>query len=56
VGMTAEATPSERGLELLATVLLTLATVATAWAAYQAREWTGEQSQGYSSATRLGPT
>jgi hypothetical protein len=49
--MTAEATTfSERGLELFATVLLTLATVATAWAAYQSREWTGEQSQGYSRA------
>jgi hypothetical protein len=55
VGVTAEATPSERGLELFATVLLTLATVATAWAAYQAREWTGEQSEGYSraNATRI---
>ena len=53
--MTAGATPSERGLELFATVLLTLATVATAWAAYQSREWTGEQSQGYSraNATRI---
>jgi hypothetical protein len=41
----------ERQLELGATVLLTLATVATAWSAFQAREWTGEQSQGYSHAT-----
>ena len=32
-------------------MLLALATVATAWAAYQSREWTGEQSQGYSHAT-----
>jgi hypothetical protein len=32
-------------------VLLALATVATAWAAYQSRQWTGEQSQGYSHAT-----
>ena len=38
-------------LELAATVLLALATVATAWSAYQAREWTGEQSQAYSRAT-----
>jgi len=43
-------TKVERRLELAATVLLTLATVATAWSAYQAREWTGEQSQGYSHA------
>ena len=28
-----------------------LATVGTAWSAYQARQWTGEQSQGYSKAT-----
>ena len=32
-------------------MLLALATVGTAWAAYQARQWTGEQSQGYSRAT-----
>jgi len=36
--------------ELVATVLLALATVATAWASYQAREWTGEQAQNYSRA------
>jgi hypothetical protein len=40
-----------RHLELVSTVLLALATVATAWSAYQARQWTGEQSQGYSHAT-----
>lgn len=50
VGDTSEATSSDRRLELFATVLLAVATVATAWAAYQSREWTGEQSQGYSSA------
>jgi hypothetical protein len=36
--------------ELVATVLLALATVATAWASYQARQWTGEQAQSYSRA------
>jgi hypothetical protein len=46
-----EATPAERWLELVSTVLLALATVATAWAAYQSRQWTGEQAQGYSHAT-----
>src|SRR4029450_11103932 len=46
-----EATVTERRLEILSTVLLALATVATAWAAYQARQWTGEQSQGDSRAT-----
>jgi len=43
--------PDERPLELLAALLLALATVGTAWVAYQARAWTGEQSQGYSRAT-----
>lgn len=38
-------------MELLSTVVLALATVATAWAAYQSRQWTGEQAQGYSHAT-----
>ena len=47
----AEATAGSRRLELAATVLLAFATVATAWSAYQARVWTGEQSQGYSRAT-----
>jgi hypothetical protein len=42
---------TERRLDLAATVLLALATVATAWSAYQSRQWTGEQSQGYSHAT-----
>ncbi len=42
---------NERRLELAATVLLALATVATAWSAYQAREWTGEQAQGTAHAT-----
>ena len=46
-----DATSVERRLEILSTVLLALATVATAWAAYQSRQWTGEQSQGYSRAT-----
>ncbi len=46
-----EPTLAERRLELVSTVLLALATVATAWAAYQSRQWTGEQAQGYSRAT-----
>jgi hypothetical protein len=45
-------TGSDRWLELAAAFLLALATVGTAWSAYQARQWTGEQSQGYSRATR----
>lgn len=50
-----DATPdsgrSRRRLELAAIVLLAFATLGTAWSAYQSREWTGEQSQGYSRAT-----
>src|SRR5947208_3068486 len=46
-----DTSPSARWLDLAATLLLTLATVATAWSAYQSRQWTGEQSQGYSRAT-----
>ena len=50
MSVTSEATASDRRLEFFATVLLAVATVATAWSAYQARVWTGEQSQGYSRA------
>jgi hypothetical protein len=38
-------------LDVASTVLLALATVATAWSAYQAREWTGEQALATSRAT-----
>jgi hypothetical protein len=47
----AEEKPRERWLELVSTVLLALASVATAWSAYQARVWTGEQALGTSHAT-----
>jgi hypothetical protein len=47
-----ESSRSHRRLELVATLLLAFATLGTAWSAYQAREWTGEQSQGYSRATK----
>jgi hypothetical protein len=40
-----------RRLELISTLLLALATVATAWSAYQSRQWTGEQAQATSHAT-----
>jgi hypothetical protein len=42
VSAPSEATHRWRWMELLATVLLALATVATAWASYQSRQWTGE--------------
>ena len=37
-------------LEIVSTVLLALATVATAWSGYQATRWSGEQAQSYSKA------
>jgi hypothetical protein len=37
--------------ELVATVLLALATVATAWSGYQASRWNGEQTKAFSRAT-----
>jgi hypothetical protein len=47
------ATGSERWLELGAVVLLSLATLATAWSGYQAALWSGVQSQRYSQAAAL---
>ncbi len=41
----------DRRWELAATVLLALASVATAWSAYQSRQWTGEQAVRTSHAT-----
>jgi hypothetical protein len=38
-------------LELLAAILLGVATLCTAWAAYQSRQWTGEQSSATARAT-----
>jgi hypothetical protein len=38
----------DRRLELAATVLLAMAAVATAWAAYQSARWHGEQARGQS--------
>jgi hypothetical protein len=46
-----QASSTDRWLDWAATALLALATVATAWSAYQSRQWTGEQSQAYSRAT-----
>lgn len=37
-------------MEVVSTVLLALATVATAWSGYQATRWSGEQAQAYSRA------
>jgi hypothetical protein len=42
---------THRRLDVVATFLLALAGVMTAWAAYQARQWTGEQALSTSRAT-----
>jgi hypothetical protein len=38
----------DRRLELAATVLLAMAAVATAWAAYQSARWHGQQAEAQS--------
>jgi hypothetical protein len=50
-----EPAESHRGrwLEFGAVVLLSLATLATAWSGYQAALWSGEQSQNYAQASAL---
>lgn len=48
--------PPSRGgnlLEVVATVLLALATVATAWSGYQASRWNGEQATAFSRASAV---
>jgi hypothetical protein len=47
------ASVSERWLELGAVILLSLATLATAWSGYQAALWSGIQSERYSEASAL---
>jgi hypothetical protein len=44
---------SERWLELGAVILLSLATLATAWSGYQAALWSGVQSERYAEASAL---
>lgn len=48
-----EADHGERVLELVAVVLLSLTTLATAWSGYQAARWSGEQSSRYAQASAL---
>ena len=45
--------PVDARLELLATMLLALATVATAWSGYQASRWNGEQAKAVSRANAM---
>jgi hypothetical protein len=41
----------ERRVEMVAAILLSIATVITAWSAYQATRWSGEQAQHYVTAS-----
>ena len=45
---------TERRLEIVATLLLALAAVATAWSSYQAARWQGEQARSFAVRTRRG--
>ena len=45
--------PSRNRIELLATVLLAIATVATAWSGYQSTRWNGEQAKAAARANAL---
>jgi ABC-type nickel/cobalt efflux system permease component RcnA len=49
---------AEHWLELVSTVLIAVAAVATAWSGYQSARWSGEQAKAYSraNATRLEST
>ena len=49
----ARVTRPERALEFSAVLLLSLATLATAWSGYQAALWAGKQSQHYAQASTL---
>ena len=44
---------AEHVLELLAILLLSLTTLATAWSGYQAARWSGEQSQNFARASTM---
>jgi hypothetical protein len=44
---------TERLLEVFAVLLLSLATLTTAWCGYQAARWSGEQSQNYARASTM---
>lgn len=51
--MTGERSRVEERLDLIATILLALATVATAWSGYQASRWNGEQAKAASRTTGI---
>jgi hypothetical protein len=41
----------DRRVELIAAIMLSIATVVTAWSAYQATRWSGDQSENYTQAS-----
>lgn len=43
----------ERALEILAVLLMSVTTLATAWSGYQAARWSGEQSQSFARASAV---
>jgi Domain of unknown function (DUF4337) len=51
--MTTAASRTDGRLEIVATVLLAVATVATAWSGYQASRWNGEQATAFSRASAM---
>lgn len=51
--MTTDSTRAGERLDLVAAVLLAMATVATAWSGYQASRWNGEQAVAFSRASAM---
>jgi hypothetical protein len=41
----------DRRVELIAAIMLSIATIITAWSAYQATRWSGDQAENYTSAS-----
>jgi hypothetical protein len=48
---TQESRRRDRRVELIAAIMLSIATVVTAWSAYQATRWSGDQAENYTSAS-----
>ena len=48
---TQETRGRDRRVELIAAIMLSIATVVTAWSAYQATRWSGDQAEDYTSAS-----
>jgi surface polysaccharide O-acyltransferase-like enzyme len=49
-----EAVRRDRRVELLAAIMVSIATVVTAWSAYQATRWSGDQAESYTFLLSLG--